>query len=114
MQQLLNSVKRKNRNVFEVLARGIANFYSEFFKSQHEWLEKAVAGSEEGIKICQMGFRYLLMMMKIDDEDQVFKITIDFFHYYIGAYLEKQAKGEGNFGGLSYGNKNAVLDSIYQ
>lgn len=23
-------------------------------------------------------------------------------------------KGEGNFGGLSYGNKNAVLDSIYQ
>ena len=39
--------------------------------------------------------------MKID-EDQVFKITIDLFHYYIGAYLEQQAKGEGTFGGLSY------------
>lgn len=23
-------------------------------------------------------------------------------------------KGEGNFGGLSYGNKSAVLDNIYQ
>ena len=53
------------------------------------------------MKICHLGFRYILMMMKID-EDQVFKITIDFFHYYIGAYLEQQAKGEGTFGGLSY------------
>lgn len=28
VQQMLASVKKKNRNVFEVLARGIANFYS--------------------------------------------------------------------------------------
>lgn len=28
VQQILHSVKKKNRNVFEVLARGIANFYS--------------------------------------------------------------------------------------
>jgi hypothetical protein len=28
VEQILNSVKKKNRNVFEVLARGIANFYS--------------------------------------------------------------------------------------
>ena len=32
VQQLLHSVRKKNRNIFEVLARGIANFYSEFFK----------------------------------------------------------------------------------
>jgi hypothetical protein len=31
-------------------------------------------------------------MMKID-EDQVFKITIDFFHFYIGAYLEQNIRG---------------------
>lgn len=92
VQQLLHSVRKKNRNIFEVLARGIANFYSEFFKNQYQWLDKAVAGSEEGVKICQLGFRYLLMMMKID-EDQVFKITIDFFHFYIGTYLDINAKG---------------------
>jgi hypothetical protein len=28
VQQMLSSVKKKNRNIFEVLARGIANFYS--------------------------------------------------------------------------------------
>lgn len=28
VQQLLQSIKKKNRNIFEVLARGIANFYS--------------------------------------------------------------------------------------
>jgi hypothetical protein len=69
-------------------------------------------GNEEGIKICQMGFQYILMMMKID-EDQVFKITIDFFHFYIGNYLERQSKGEGAFGGLSYASKNIALNQIY-
>lgn len=53
------------------------------------------------------------MMMKID-EDQVFKITIDFFHYYIGAYLEQNLRGEGNFGGLTYGVKGPTLSQIYQ
>ena len=52
VEQILNSVKKKNRNVFEVLARGIANFYSQFFKNQHRWLERAVAGSEEGVRVC--------------------------------------------------------------
>ncbi len=28
VQEMLRSVKKKNRNIFEVLARGIANFYS--------------------------------------------------------------------------------------
>lgn len=28
VEQILNSVKKRNRNIFEVLARGIANFYS--------------------------------------------------------------------------------------
>ena len=60
-----------------------------------------------------MGFKYILIMMKID-EDQVFKITIDFFHFYIGFYLERQSKGEGSFGGLTYGSKTVVLDNIYQ
>ena len=68
------------------MARGIANFYSEFFRNQHHWLGRAVRGSEEAVGVCHYGLRYLLMMMKID-EDQVFKITIDFFHFYIGAYL---------------------------
>lgn len=86
VQQMLNSVKKRNRNIFEVLARGIANFYSEYFKNQSVWLSGAVVGNEDGVRICQLGFRYLLMMMKID-EDQVFKITIDFFHIYIGSYL---------------------------
>ena len=99
---MLQSVKKRNRNIFEVLARGIANFYSEFFKNQYMWLEKAVLGSEEGVRVCLHGFRYLLMMMRID-EDQVFKITIDFFHFYIGNYLEQNLRGEGTFGGPSYG-----------
>ena len=45
VQQLLQSVKKRNRNIFEVLARGIANFYSEFFKNQVLWLERAVSGN---------------------------------------------------------------------
>ena len=86
IQQQLQSVRRKHHSIFEVLARGIANFYSEFFRHQHRWVEKAVVGNEEGVTVCRFGFRYLLIMMRID-EDQVFKITIDFFHYYLGAYL---------------------------
>jgi hypothetical protein len=113
VRMMLNSIKKKNRNIFEILARGIANFYSEFFKNQHRWLERSVSGNEDAVRICQMGFKYLLMMMKVD-EDQVFKITIDFFHYYVGAYLESNQKGEGNFGGLSYGLKVISLDGIYQ
>jgi hypothetical protein len=34
----------------------------------------AVYGNE-GVQVCNAGFRYLLMMMKLDD-DQVFKIAI--------------------------------------
>ena len=92
VRMFLQSVKKKHQNVFEVLARGIANFYSEYYKNQREWLDKTVAGNEDAIKVCQLGFRYLLMMMKID-EDQVFKITIDFFHFYIGNYLEMNLRG---------------------
>ena len=114
VQQMLQSIKKKNRNIFEVLARGIANFYSEFFKSQFHWLERTIVNNNEAVRVCQMGFRYLLMMMKID-EDQIFKITIDFFHFYIGAYLERQAKGEGCFGGLAYGGGRAMpLEHIYE
>ena len=71
-----------------------------------------MARSEEGVRICQLGFRYLLMMMKID-EDQVFKITIDFFHFYIGSYLDINARGEGTFGGLGYRSKGPTLEQIY-
>lgn len=70
-------------------------------------------GNEDGIRICKMGFRYVLMMMNID-EDQVFKITIDFFHFYIGSYLDRQRQGEGTFGGLSYGSISMALDHIYE
>ena len=48
------------------------------------------------------------MMMKID-EDQIFKITIDFFNFYIGNYLEESAKGEGTFGGAGYRMKGPSL-----
>jgi hypothetical protein len=61
--------------------------------------------------VCKFGFKYLLMMMKID-EDQVFKITIDFFHYYLGAYLDRQLKGEGGFGGMTY-SRGPSLDQVY-
>lgn len=113
VQQMLQSIKKKNRNIFEVLARGIANFYSEFFKNQFYWIERAMLGNEEGIRICHMGFCYIIMMMKID-EDQVFKITIDFFHFYIGAYLERQSKGESSFGGLNYASNQSSLNQIYK
>lgn len=53
------------------------------------------------------------MMMKVE-EDQVFKITIDFFHYYIAHVLEQSRKGESSFGGLSYCSKGPTLDQIYQ
>jgi hypothetical protein len=44
----------------------------------------------------------------------VFKITIDFFHYYIGAYLEQNLKGEGNFGSMTYGLRGPTLEQIYK
>jgi hypothetical protein len=53
------------------------------------------------------------MMMKID-EDQIFKITIDFFHFYIGAYLERQPKREGRFASMSFGYRPTALDPIYE
>jgi len=52
------------------------------------------------------------MMMKIDG-DQIFKITIDFFHFYIGSYLDLNTKPEGSFGSLGYGMKGPTLEQIY-
>lgn len=54
------------------------------------------------------------MMMKFDD-DQVFKISIEFFHFYIGKYLEEQKNPNPmnpGFGNSYLSNKKA-LPSIY-
>ena len=54
---------------------------------------------------------YLLMLMKIDD-DQVFKICIEFFHFYINRYLEKKANpdySKSNF----IQNKQASLEGVH-
>lgn len=74
----------------------------------------AVFGNEEGVQVCNAGFRYLLMMMKLDD-DQVFKISIEFFHFYIGKHLEEQKNPNPmrmNMGNNFLGNKSS-LSSIY-
>ena len=115
LQKMLKSIKKKNRNIFEIFSRGITNFYSEFFKTQYAWLETAVYGNDEGIQICNAGFRYLLMMMKLDD-DQVFKISIEFFHFYIGKHLEEQKNPDPNKSnyGNSYLSNKKTLTSIYQ
>jgi len=74
----------------------------------------AVLGNDEGIQICNAGFRYLLMMMKLDD-DQVFKIAIEFFHFYIGKYLEEQKNPNQkmNYTGNYLLNSKKTLPSIY-
>jgi hypothetical protein len=53
------------------------------------------------------------MMMKMDD-DQVFKIAIEFFHFYVGKYLEEQKNPNPAKSTLtsSYLNKK-TLSSIY-
>jgi hypothetical protein len=54
------------------------------------------------------------MMMKLDD-DQVFKIAIEFFHFYIGKYLEDQKNPNPTKQNLSnsyLSNKNS-LSGIY-
>jgi hypothetical protein len=43
---MLKSIKKKNRNIFEMFSRSITNFYSEFFKNQYVWIENAVYGSD--------------------------------------------------------------------
>ena len=63
------------------------------------------------IDICKGGFNYLIMMMKLDD-DQAFKISIEFFHYYIGNYLERQSKGQ--FQGSNTYNSHTSLHFIYR
>lgn len=88
IQSTLQSIKKKFRNIFEMLSRGIANFYCEFFKNQHGWLKRMVLGNSEYLQVCHFGFRYLIMMMRID-EDQVFKITVEFFYFYISTYLQE-------------------------
>ena len=45
IMRLQNNV-RKRWHVFEILARNITMFYSEFLKEQFEWLEKAVDGNQ--------------------------------------------------------------------
>lgn len=84
--QKLKSTVKKRWQVFEILGRNITMFYSEFFKEQNAWLESAVEGNIEMIEVCKVGFNYMLMIMRIDD-DQIFKICIEFFHFYIGSYL---------------------------
>ena len=63
------------------------------------------------IDICKGGFNYLIMMMRLDD-DQAFKISIEFFHYYVGNYLERQAKGM--FNGSNTYNSQSSLHYIYK
>lgn len=99
---------KKRWHIFEILARNITMFFSEFFKEQVSWLEKAVEGNQEMIDICRGGFNYLLMMMRIDD-DQAFKICIEFFHFYIGNFLERQSHGE-----FQTYNSQCSLVSIYR
>lgn len=53
----------------------------------------------------------MLMIMKIDD-DQVFKICIEFFHFYIGNYLEKQSQGQ--FQNMNYSNYDKSLQTIHK
>lgn len=60
------------------------------------------------IEVCKAGFGYLLMIMRVDD-DQVFKICIEFFHFYIGGYLESQFQGRFNTN-----NSNLSLFGIYK
>lgn len=50
--------------------------------------------------------------MKIDD-DQIFKICIEFFHFYIGRYLEQKANTDFKQNSAFLQNKNASLESIY-
>lgn len=63
------------------------------------------------IEVCRAGFRYLLMMMRIDDE-QIFKICIEFFHMYIGNYLDKKSKGE-SYQQMNFQSKNQ-LTAVYK
>lgn len=103
---------RKRWQVFEMLSRNITMFYSEFFKEQNQWLEVAVESNTEMIEVCRAGFNYMLMIMRLDD-DQVFKICIEFFHFYIGSYLDKEAQGK--FANLSYNNNmDKSLQAIYK
>jgi len=56
----------------------------------------------------------MLMMTKVDD-DQVFKIAIEFFHFYIGKYLDEQKNPnpiKTNFSNSFISNKQS-LSSIY-
>jgi hypothetical protein len=45
VQKMLKSIKKKNRNIFEIFSRGITNFYSEFFKTQYDWIDTVVYGN---------------------------------------------------------------------
>lgn len=51
------------------------------------------------------------MLMKLDD-DQVFKICVEFFHYYIGNYLQKL--NDGQYQNMGYHNYDKSLQSIYK
>jgi hypothetical protein len=64
---------------------------------------EAVKGNNDMIQIYKAGFGYMLMIMRIDD-DQAFKICIEFFHFFIGSYLEMQGK---NLQGMMYNNNNS-------
>lgn len=68
----------------------------------------SVEGNAEMIEVCKAGFGYLLMIMRVDD-DQVFKICIEFFHFYIGGYLESQLQGRFNTS-----NNSLSLFAIYK
>lgn len=70
----------------------------------------AIDGNVEMIQICKAGFGYMLMIMRIDD-DQVFKICIEFFHFYIGNYLEKQ---QNNQLSCNFKNYSPSLQAIYK
>jgi hypothetical protein len=63
------------------------------------------------IEVCKTAFNYMLMIMKLDD-DQVFKICVEFFHFYIGTYLQKT--NDGVYQNMSFDNYGKSLQSTYK
>lgn len=64
-------------------------FYTEFFKNQYSWL--IVFGQEDFdvLESCRIGLCYCNMMMQINEES-IFKIAIEFYHFLLGKHLQER------------------------
>lgn len=91
---------RNNLQQFDMTCKEIALFLTNFLREQGSWLLKSDA--ENVVESIKLSFRILLLLLT-SQEEQIFKIIIEFFHHFL-----KNIIGFGDVSAIGFGVQPVV------